>query len=188
MKIAAEFPEPRSGVLGAWDRFIGPGATCAELALELISALGGAAAMLIYAVTALPNWNAVQVSVATLLAFDLTGGVVTNATVSAQRWYHRAGQGFKQHFAFVAAHMAHVFIVAALFRAGEWRYALIWSGLLLIATTIVLIAPKYLRRAIALLAVCAALAISLYAFSPTPGLEWFMPVLFLKLLGSHLVE
>jgi hypothetical protein len=84
--------------------------------------------------------------------------------------------------------MAHVFIVAALFRAGEWRYALIWSGLLLIATTIVLIAPKYLRRAIALLAVCAALAISLYAFSPTPGLEWFMPVLFLKLLGSHLVE
>jgi len=181
-----EAPQPRLGLAGAFDRFIGPGATRAEIAVELLAALSGAAVMLIYAATNLPQWSMVQVIVATLFAFDLAGGVVTNATVSAQRWYHREGQGFKQHFGFVAAHVLHLCVVAALFRSGEWRYAIAWSIMLLGATAIVLIAPKNLRRAMALLATGAALAISLYGFAPTIGLEWFIPVLFLKLLVSHL--
>jgi len=183
---ATEWLQPRSGVRGALDRFIGPGATRTEIALELISALIGAAAMVMYAATNLPQWSTLQMIVAALFAFDLAGGVVTNATVSARRWYHRAGQGFTQHFIFVAMHVLHLIVVAALFRSGEWSYAVAWSILLLAATTIVLIAPQGLRRAIALGATVAALVINLYGFALTIGLEWFIPVLFLKLLVSHL--
>ncbi|MFZ1864411.1 MAG: hypothetical protein WAU39_09335 [Polyangiales bacterium] len=35
-------PAPRSGSLGAWDRFVGPGATVAENILILGTTLGGA--------------------------------------------------------------------------------------------------------------------------------------------------
>ena len=110
--MAWEYPEPRTGWRGEFDRFMGPGATRAELALELGFAVLGGAAMLIYALTSFPLWSIIQIGVAVLLAFDIAGGVVTNATSSAKRWYHRAGQGARQHLQFVALHIVHVIIVA----------------------------------------------------------------------------
>ena len=50
-----EYPEPRSGWRGEFDRFIEPGATRAELALEFGLAVLGGAAMLAYALTSFPQ-------------------------------------------------------------------------------------------------------------------------------------
>ncbi len=148
--MAWDYPEPRSGWRGAFDRFMGLGATRAELTLEFGFAALGGVAMLAYALTAFPQWSIVQIAVAVLLAFDMAGGVVTNATSSAKRWYHRAGQGARQHLQFVALHVVHLFIVAGLFRSGDWRYGVAFSLYLVLAAFIILRAPLYLQRSLAL--------------------------------------
>jgi hypothetical protein len=181
-------PEPRTGIAGYWDRFVGPGATDSELLLAFLGALAAAAAVPLYARTAGIPWTALQYAVAAFLAFDLVGGVVTNATQSAKRWYHRPGQGTRDHLAFVAVHGLHIALATWLFRGADWFFFLLVYGGLLLGAVIVLTVPLYLQRPVALLCVCVAFFLGLYGVAPTPGLEWFVPLLFLKLLVSHLVH
>ncbi len=63
----------------------------------------------------------------------------------------------------------------------------LFSFTLLTATGVVLAVPIYLKRAVAAGLYLGAVVLGLYAVTPTPGLEWFIPALFLKLLVSHLV-
>jgi hypothetical protein len=180
-------PAPRGGWLGELDRFIGPGATRAEIALELGAAFAAGLAMALYALLRPLPWPIWQTAVAVLIAFDLAGGVATNASNAAKRWYHRPGQGRRPLMLFTAAHGAHLLLVAAVFRAGDWGWAAVWfAGLLGMAASIVW-APRYLQRPLALLWVVAGLALNLYAFAPALGMEWFIPVFLLKLLAAHLV-
>ncbi len=143
-----EVPAPRSGLAGEWDRFIGPGATRAELALILGSALVGSAAVAIYAL-----WQ------------DLV----------------------RQHFAFVVLHV-HPFLVAWLFWDGDWTFGLVVYGYLLLATLLILRTQLYLRRPVAMALTIAGLGIGLVTFPPAPGMAWFVPVFYLKLLVSHLLR
>jgi hypothetical protein len=182
-----EVPAPRSGLAGEWDRFIGPGATRAELALILGSALVGSAAVAIYALWQDLAWTPVQTAAAALLALDLVGGVVANTTTAAKRWYHRPGQGFRQHFAFVVLHV-HPFLVAWLFWDGDWTFGLVVYGYLLLATLLILRTQLYLRRPVAMALTIAGLGIGLVTFPPAPGMAWFVPVFYLKLLVSHLLR
>ena len=46
--------------------------------------------------------------------------------------------------------------------------------------------PQYLQRPVALIVFGCALLISLYVLSQPVGLEWFLPLFYLKLLVSHL--
>jgi len=188
VNINWEYPPPRKGLAGALDKFIGPGATPAELWLQIAAAVLAGLAAPAYAVLKGLDWSIWQLTVAGLFAADLTGGIVTNATSAAKRWYHRAGQGALQHFVFAAAHIGHVFVVAWLFRALDWVFFGVASSYLLIASLIILGAPQYLRRPIAFLLYAVSLLVSLYALSPTPGLEWFLPFFYLKLLLSHLLR
>lgn len=183
-----DYPPPRPGFAGEIDRFMGPGTTPAEwLILGGFTLAGGLCAGL-YAVWAELPWTPVQFAVAVLLALDLSGGIVTNATASAKRWYHRTGQGFRQHFGFVAVHVAHIFLVAWLFRGFDWAFFGLNSLYLLGAAVLILKTPLALQRPLALGLFATCLPFSQYAFAPTPGLEWFIPFLFLKLLVSHLLR
>lgn len=186
-KIDWTYPEPGKGLIGSLDRFIGPGATRAEIALELGVAFVAAIAVPAYALWAGLGWSWLQLAVAAVLAFDIAGGVATNATASAKRWYHREGQGFWQHFAFTAVHL-HPLIVAWLFLGMDWAFFGIVYGYLVLAAAAVLLTPLYLRRPVALTLYCGGLAVGLYALSPTPGLEWFVPLFYLKLLVSHILR
>jgi len=187
-KINWEYPQPRKGLLGALDRFIGPGATSAEVWLQIVpSVLAGIMAPA-YAILNDLGWNIAQLVVAGLFAFDMTGGIVTNATSTAKRWYHREGQGFWQHFVFAAVHVVHLFIVSWLFRSLDWGFFGITASYLLIASVIILRSPQYLRRPIAFLLYAIALLMSMYCLVPTTGLEWFLPFFYMKLLVSHLLR
>ena len=188
MSIDWSYPEPRKGLIGEWDKFIGPGATRAELWLELGSALVAGVALVAYALVQDLGWSGWQLLVAGLLALDLMGGVVTNATTAAKRWYHREGQGLPQHIGFVAVHVVHLFLVAWLFRGMDWTFLLVMYGYLLVASFVILRVPLYLQRPVALLWLCGVVAINHYVFAPVAGLEWFLPVFFLKLLVSHLLR
>lgn len=181
-------PPPRPGWRKEIDTFLGPGTTRAELALEWIVSLAGGLGMLAYALLQPLGWNGWQVAVAVLLAFDLAGGVVTNATSSAKRWYHRPGQGLRQHLTFIAVHGIHLGLVGWLFRAGDWAWALAWFSFLMAASTLILAMPLYLQRPLAFTLFAIGLLLWLYADSLIPGLEWFIPVFLLKLLLSHLLR
>ncbi|MFX1534700.1 MAG: hypothetical protein ACFFDI_10800 [Promethearchaeota archaeon] len=188
MKIDWNYPEPRTGLLGSWDRFIGPGATRSEVLLILIPALLAGIAVPLYAIYANLNWNLLQLIVATLAALDLVGGVVANASSSTKRWYHREGQGFKDHFLFTAIHIIYPFLVAWLFLSMDWVFFVAVASYLLISAVIILKTPLYLQRPLALLIFLGVLVLNTYILNSPVGLEWLVPVLFLKLIVAHLIR
>ena len=182
-----ESPSPRSGWAGMLDRFIGPGATREELGLQLLPAIAAAIVAPLYALTQPHSWTILQLGIIALLGLDCVGGVLTNATNTAKRWYHRPGQGWREHLIFVSFHVIHIFIVAMLFRGNDWGFFFFVSGYLLVAAIAILRSPLYLQRPIALGLYGLALLGDRYLLSPTLGLEWFLPFLMLKLLVSHLL-
>ncbi|MDX2078540.1 MAG: hypothetical protein SFZ02_19060 [bacterium] len=183
--------QPRQGILGAWDKFVGPGATSSEEWLQLGGgiALAGMLGMLLYISRDKLNWSGLQVVVVVFLALDLAGGIITNATSAAKRWYHREGQdGIKAHLPFVAVHGLHLLVIASLFRGMDWAFFAVMYGYLLVASVVIIKTPLYLQRPMSLLLFCGACLLGIYAFIPTIGLEWFIPFFYLKLLVSHLVK
>lgn len=178
---------PRSGAAGWLDRLAGPGATRAELALQFIPAVIAAIVAPLYAVTLDVDWNGLQLAVIAFLGFDLVGGVPANATGAAKRWFHRPGQGWRQQLGFVVLHLVHIAAVAMLFRTGDVYYFGIVGGYLLVAAILILATPLYLQRPVGVGLYALALIGGEYLFSSTPGLEWFLPLLFLKLLVCHLI-
>lgn len=180
-------PDPRTGLAGSWDRFVGPGATDAEQWLMLIPTVIAGMAAPVYAVYADLGWSTVQLLVAALLAFDLVGGVVTNATSTAKRWYHRPDATFRDHLQFVAIHFLHLLLVGWLFLDGNWLYVAVVYGYLLLAAALILKTPLYLQRPLAYTLYLLALPLAFYVLPQPPGLEWFLPIFYLKLLVAHLV-
>jgi len=178
-----EHPAPR----GPLDRFIGPGATRAEVLLQFGPALLSAGAWLVAALVYDWDWSPFQTIVVMLLSIDLVGGVMTNATSSAKRWYHREGQGFRQHFGFVLIHL-HPFLIMALFDPGNWLFAIGAYGYLLAGALVILTTPLYLRRPPALLLLLGGIFLSLYGLRVPALFEWFLPVFYTKLFAGHLLR
>ena len=181
-------PPPRRGMAGSWDRFVGPGATAAELLLQIGAAITAAIAVPAHAIVTGINWSTLQIAMSSLLALDLVGGVVTNATATGQRWYHRSGYGFRQHVTFAAIHVVQLVLAAWLFRRGDWTFVSVFYAHLMLAVTVVCISPLYLQRPIALMFMVAAVLLDEFAFPSVPGMAWFIPVFFIKLLISHLLK
>lgn len=82
------------------------------MVLQLAPSVFAAITAPLYALTLPIDWTPWQLGAIAILGFDLVGGVLTNATAAAKRWYHRPGQGCLQHMAFVSMH---------LFQLGWWR-------------------------------------------------------------------
>ncbi len=186
MSINWQHPSPRSGLAGAWDKFIGPGATRSEILLQVFIPLIAAVVAPLYASRVADSWSLAQYIVCAVIALDITGGIITNATSSAKRWYHRAGQGFKNHFGFVSLHLIHLVMVSWLYLELDFVWIVVSGGYLLISAVLVLLVPQYLQRPTTLVCYTCALLISIYVLQKPEGLEWFLPLFYLKLLISHL--
>lgn len=70
----------------------------------------------------------------------------------------------------------------------DWAYVAGVYGYLLLATVVTLVVPLYVQRPAALLLYGGAILLNAYLFPPTAGMEWFVPVLFLKLLVAHVLH
>ena len=175
---------PRSGWRGAIDRFVGPGATSAELWIQFAPALLVGVGLPIWAVLAHIGWNIPQMIVAGLLALDVVGGAVTNATLPAKLWYHRPET---RHEGFVLLHGVQIFLVGWLFRQMDWVYFAFHYGALLTASAVIVRTPERLRRPAAFLHLSIILMASTTAFRPSEGMAWFVPLFFLKVLIAHLL-
>lgn len=178
--------EPRAGLAGFVDRITGPGATRTELVLQFGIAFGAAgAAAAWYAVT--EGGSPWLIVLAAVFGFDQGGGVVTNATATAKRWFHRPGQGFVEHLGFVLLHIVHIAVISFLAMDAEWRYLAGASAVLVVGALVILLTPGRLKRPVAM-AVYAVVLVSHRGFLPIPpGFEWFTSVFFLKLFVCHLV-
>lgn len=181
-------PPPRPGFRGWLDRITGTEATTAELLIQFVPPLIFAIAAPIYAQTLAVDWTYLQLGLISLLGFDLLGGVLTNATSSAKCWFHREGQTWQHHLTFVSIHIFHISLVALLFRNADWGFLAIASSYLIGSSILILWTPLYLQRPVAFGLYGLALLGNSYLFAPTVGLEWFLPLFFLKILISHLLK
>lgn len=172
--------------LSTWDRIAGPGASPAENILVLTGAGLGAAAVLVHVAWERPGWGVVAVVVVTLMAADIGGGVIANATPAGSRWWHRPGQGPRQHLLFVAAHV-HPWVLALLVPGWSWQDAAVVHGTVLAASVAVVASPRRLRRPVAMGVASAALVVLLAATAAPAGVEWVGPLLVVKLVIAHLV-
>lgn len=59
---------------------------------------------------------------------------------------------------------------------------------LLGATLLILKSPIHLQRPLSMILYLGGLIINIYLLAAVPGLEWFLPVYFLKILVSYLPE
>lgn len=188
MNIGWTPPPPRKGWRGYWDRFVGPGATSAEEWLQLLGALAlTALALLVFFLRFPAEPTLTQIVILTMLTLDLSGGIITNATSTAKRWYHREGRGWRQHIVFVLLHGIHLALLVWLFPDFTWWFFLLFYGYLVAATLLVLHTPLYVQRPLAFICYAGVILFN-GLFTPTAGLEWVIPFLFLKLLISHLLK
>jgi hypothetical protein len=181
-------PKPREGLPGALDRLVGPNATRAELALQFLLPLAAAGAAVSYAACAVGTWATLQYIFCAILAFDVMGGIITNASSSGKRWYHRTGRRWPHHFGFVTLHLGHLVLVSWLFLAFDLAWLAITGAYLLIASLTILSTPLYLQRPIALIMYAGSVLMAMYALAPAAGMEWFLPLFYLKLLVAHLLN
>lgn len=85
MTVEWEYPEPREGFMGHWDRFISPGATRSENVIMLIIAAIGGMAVLLYQYIANIGWDFLQLVIIAIIAFDIIGGAIANNTAVTKR-------------------------------------------------------------------------------------------------------
>jgi hypothetical protein len=163
---------------------VAPGATAAESALCYGAAAAGAVLAATGAAGAgLPPW---PVAVLAVVAFDLVGGAVVNATPAASRRFHGPAGSDRRRLAFVAGHV-HLFVLALTVPGFGWAAAALTYGLVLAGAVAVLAAPRPLRRPVAFAVTAVGGPAALLA-APVPAvLAWVTPVLMVKLLLGHLL-
>ncbi|AFK19818.1 hypothetical protein E6P09_01055 [Haloferax mediterranei ATCC 33500] len=176
---------PRSGPLGLWDRLVGPSASVTEQALVLAFGVVFTGVVFFYARTKALDWTVIQQLLVAFLALDIAGGIVANTTTSGVEWWHRPSQRRRDHFAFVALHI-YPFALALVFETVSWAEGALVYGYLLGSAVMILLSPRHLRRPVAMLFTAVGILLALVGVSFGPGLEWFVPFLYLKLLGGHL--
>lgn len=188
MKIDWQIPAARAGYKGKLDKLIGPGATRAEKNVQTYIPFIAAGILAFCVYQTGIDWSWVQYLVAILLTVDMLGGVITNATSSAKRWFHREGEGFKQHMSFISIHFIQLTIFSYFFLEFDLWWIASAGAYMLLASAAILLTPLYLQRPIALTLYSGSLILSLYVFETAVGLEWFLPVFYLKLLISHILR
>ncbi|MEU4547690.1 hypothetical protein [Nonomuraea dietziae] len=166
------------------DRLIAPGATRGEVVVSFGTAFAGAALSVALAVGA--GLPALAVGVIAVVAFDLYGGAVVNATRSAKLWFHRPGRTAKHHLGFVAIHV-QPFILAWAVPGFGWTAAAVVYGSALTAALAVTATPPPLHRPVAFAATALALIWTTSLVSVPDAVAWFAPLLLIKLLLAHLL-
>lgn len=181
-------PPVHGGLRGPVDRLLGPGATTAEYIVQVVLPGAITLAAYFYAQDAFPAWPWWKHLIYLVLVFDIVGGIVTNATSSAKRWFHRAAQTRRDHLGFVTLHILQITIVAVVFRDFDWSYAAFLSAYLIAAAAFILVLPLYLQRPVALFLVATGMLLEIYGWGPSSEVPWFTAFLLLKLLAAHLLR
>lgn len=194
-------PPASPGWSGRLERFMGPGKRPLEYIVEFA---GGAVCVAllgwhVWHAGTYREWSLVQSAVAALIGLDLVGGVLTNSTNAAKRWYHRNAAGMsRSRLTFVGMHVLHLAGLAFLLRPGvlptvvpalppSLGWVLVNSGLLLALAVLIESVPLEVKRPTAMGAYMAALLVNATLFPLPAAVGLFVAFFYLKLLIGHLV-
>lgn len=176
---------PRSGIAGLEDHLLGPGASGPERLLVWCVTIISPLVLILVVNLSQANWSLLQQVLGAIIIADLAGGVIANSTASGKRWWHRPGQGFKQHLLFNALHL-HPIVIAYFFLDGDWSYLYVNYGYLLLASVVLFTIQIDLQRPVALLSTCLIIVVNTLIFPLE--LAWFAVFYFMKLLVAHNVK
>ncbi|WP_216212338.1 hypothetical protein [Amycolatopsis aidingensis] len=165
------------------DELVAPRAGTGELLTTYLAALAGTGLAVTLAAEAGLGW--LPVLVLGIVAFDMFGGAVANATTAAKHRFHAPGRTWRRHLGFVAIHL-QPFLLALVVPGFGWATAAVVYAGVLAGAVLVLAVPGQLRRpaafAVAVLGAAAATMLPV----PDP-VAWFVPTLLIKLLLGHLL-
>ncbi|GLF95440.1 hypothetical protein [Streptomyces yaizuensis] len=190
LEVDWDIPATPGGLAGRLERFMGPGKSRAESAVEAAGALV-CVLLLAAGITAsdsFDDWSGPQLAIVALAGLDLVGGILTNATNAAKRWYHRPGPAVRRgRLLFTGAHLLHLAAMGLVVLDGDMGWTAVNAALLLLGAVTVEFTPVHIKRPVAMATWTAAVLVNLF-WLPTPAaLLWFAPLFFLKLLVCHLV-
>jgi hypothetical protein len=181
-------PAQPPGARGAIARFFGPGLTPADAAVQVIGVLVCTGLLAWHLALTLPamspglEWY--RVTLLAVVGVDLIGGVLTNATGAAKRWYHRPGSR-RSRLAFVTGHTVYLSTIALLVLPLNWAWLGVNAVVLLVAALVIEVVPLTIRRPVAAGWVLVAILLNLVLVPLPTALVWFVPMFYLKLLVFH---
>jgi len=158
----------------------GPAATRTDRAGVLAAAITGAVLALALTFRAEPSLDAFAAAVTSLVAFDLFGGLWSNAQDQAWRGVRRSRRGMGL---FAASH-PHAFVLAWVL--AEYRLIdalLLWATTILGVAAVTAAAPG--RRSALALTICAAGVGLLVWINGSPALAWLPAACLLKLVAAY---
>lgn len=141
------------------------------------------------------EWTPLQILIGLFIGFDIGGGMVSNALNSCKRFYEtplktNEGKGAKyakDNRIYLGLHI-HPIVVGLLYNNMDWFYALTWYAIFMASVLIVCKMPLYLKRPVSVLLTLIAIVVNLYLITPVIGFEWFIPMLFIKIVCGHLIR
>jgi hypothetical protein len=185
LEIDWAIPSQRTGWRGAVARFFGPGQNRAAVVVQVVGLAVCAGLLAWYLAISVPNMSPAlawwQIALVALIGFDLIGGVLTNATGAAKRWYHRPGSR-RSRLVFIAAHVVYLCVIALVVLPLDWTWLGLNTALLLVAAAVIEWVPLSVQRPVAAGWVVAAIFLNMILAPTPPALMWFVPLFFLKLL------
>jgi hypothetical protein len=174
---------------------VGTGATAPEQLIVYGVSLTAASIFIPLWLQHYQGWDWWTYLVCAILAFDIAGGVVANATNSCKRFYQTPARPddpalervLKSGINFDLLHL-HPVVLSLLVPGAKLVHGLLWYTGLILGVLIVRWVPLYLRRPVAFSIIAVAIVVNLYVFPLGPGLEWVMPLMFLKIVYGHTVQ
>ncbi len=186
--IVWEFSEPA-------ELTVGSGATAAERFLVYAtSSLAGFTYLALWYLDAYP-WAWWQYAVCGFFAFDIVGGAIANVTNSGKRFFHTASKDgdsgvvrfLKSDSNFAILHI-HTIVLALLIPEANLIAGVAWYIGLVISVLAVTSTPLYLQRPTAFLFIVLAIIVHRYFLPLGVGLEWVVPLIFVKIVYGHTVQ
>ena len=186
--VVWEFSEPP-------DLTVGSGATAAErLLVYATSSLAALTYLVLWYFDVYP-WAWWHYVVCAFFAFDIAGGAIANVTNAGKRFFHTAIKDgdpgvvrfFKSDVNFALLHV-HTIVLALLIPDVSLFAGVAWYIGLLAGVLTVMSVPLYLQRPIAFLFIVLAIIVHRYFLPLGSGLEWVVPLIFIKIVYGHTVQ
>ncbi|TVS18586.1 MAG: hypothetical protein EA417_02925 [Gammaproteobacteria bacterium] len=174
-------PEPRPGMAGLVDRYLGPGATPLDRVRVMLA--GGGGALLGLLTVPAPLTERLLLG---LLAAELCAGLMAALNHAGKAWIHRPHRRQGR----MALHVGYQCLILGafiwLYRGQDVELLQNAAGLLIAASISIMVTPRPAQRAVGLVALLAVMfAIQQWHGLPTAA-AWFLPLFFARTFLAHL--